>query len=434
MTEPHQPEPDQVSGLPEPQFTPQPLPPEVPTGAPAAEEPVVAAAAADPASEQPSDAPAPEELAGPPAAPRPATEEPTGPPVPAEPAVRTEPPVPGTLTPHEPHAPPPAPPGPPPQSAASVELRQRLAAVRTEVAKAVVGQDAAVTGLVIALLCRGHVLLEGVPGVAKTLLVRSLSGALDLGTKRVQFTPDLMPGDVTGSLVYDARTAEFSFREGPVFTNLLLADEINRTPPKTQASLLEAMEERQVSVDGTPRPLPDPFLVIATQNPVEYEGTYPLPEAQLDRFLLKLLLPLPERADEIEVIARHSAGFDPRDLKAAGVSPVADRVVLEAARAEVATVAVSPEVLGYIVDVCRATRLSPSLSLGVSPRGATALLATSRAWAWLSGRTYVTPDDVKALAHPTLRHRVQLRPEAELEGVNAETVLDTVLASVPVPR
>ena len=188
-----------------------------------------------------------------------------------------------------------APAGPPPQSAASLELRQRLGAVRTEVAKAVVGQDAAVTGLVIALLCRGHVLLEGVPGVAKTLLVRTLAGSLDLDTKRVQFTPDLMPGDVTGSLVYDARTAEFSFREGPVFTNLLLADEINRTPPKTQASLLEAMEERQVSVDGEPRPLPDPFLVIATQNPVEYEGTYPLPEAQPDRFLLKLLLPLPER-------------------------------------------------------------------------------------------------------------------------------------------
>jgi len=337
----------------------------------------------------------------------------------------------------EPYAPPAAPPapvGPPPQSALSNELRQRLGRVRTEVAKAVVGQDAAVTGLVIALLCRGHVLLEGVPGVAKTLLVRTLSGALDLGTKRVQFTPDLMPGDVTGSLVYDARTAEFSFREGPVFTNLLLADEINRTPPKTQASLLEAMEERQVSVDGVSRPLPDPFLVIATQNPVEYEGTYPLPEAQLDRFLLKLLLPLPERHDEIEVLSRHSTGFDPRDLAAAGVGPVADAAVLESARAEVAKVQVSPEVLGYIVDVCRATRQSPSLSLGVSPRGATALLATSRAWAWLSGRTYVTPDDVKALAHPTLRHRVQLRPEAELEGVNAETVLDTVLASVPVPR
>ena len=325
-------------------------------------------------------------------------------------------------------------PAPSPAGAPRADLRAALAGVRTEVAKGVVGQDAAVTSLLIALLCRGHVLLEGVPGVAKTLLVRTLAASLALDTKRVQFTPDLMPGDITGSLVYDARTSEFSFREGPVFTNLLLADEINRTPPKTQASLLEAMEERQVSVDGTPRPLPDPFLVIATQNPVEYEGTYPLPEAQLDRFLLKVLLPLPERDQEIEVIARHAAGFNPRDLGAAGVRPVATVADLEQARAEVAQVQVSREVLGYIVDVCRATRHSPSLSLGVSPRGATALLATSRAWAWLSGRTFVTPDDVKALAHPTLRHRVQLRPEAELEGVSAEGVLNTVLASVPVPR
>ena len=316
----------------------------------------------------------------------------------------------------------------------SAELREGLAALRLEVGKAVVGQDAAVSGLVIALLCRGHVLLEGVPGVAKTLLVRTLSAALSLDTKRVQFTPDLMPGDVTGSLVYDARTAQFSFREGPVFTNLLLADEINRTPPKTQASLLEAMEERQVSVDGTPRPLPDPFLVIATQNPVEYEGTYPLPEAQLDRFLLKLTLPLPERHEEIEVLRRHAAGFDPRDLAAAGVRPVTGPEQLARSRHEVAQVQVSPEVLGYAVDVCRATRQSPSLSLGVSPRGATALLATARAWAWLSGRGYVTPDDIKALAHPTLRHRVQLRAEAELEGVTAESVLDTVLSAVPVPR
>ncbi|WP_159809244.1 AAA family ATPase [Cellulomonas citrea] len=316
----------------------------------------------------------------------------------------------------------------------SAALRTALGQVRSEVAKAVVGQDAAVTGLVIALLCRGHVLLEGVPGVAKTLLVRSLSAALALDTKRVQFTPDLMPGDVTGSLVYDARTAQFSFREGPVFTNLLLADEINRTPPKTQASLLEAMEERQVSVDGLARPLPDPFIVIATQNPVEYEGTYPLPEAQLDRFLLKLLLPLPAQDEEVEVLARHAAGFDPRDLAAAGLRPAADAGVLAQARAQVARVQVSRDVLGYITAVARATRQSPSLSLGVSPRGATALLATSRAWAWLQGRTYVTPDDVKALAHPTLRHRVALRAEAELEGVTAESVLDSVLSAVPVPR
>ncbi|NAS24430.1 AAA domain-containing protein [Herbidospora sp. NEAU-GS84] len=310
--------------------------------------------------------------------------------------------------------------------------REALAALRAEVAKAVVGQDAVVSGLVIALLCRGHVLLEGVPGVAKTLLVRTLATALSVDFKRVQFTPDLMPGDVTGSLVYDARTAEFEFRSGPVFTNLLLADEINRTPPKTQAALLEAMEERQVSVDGMPRPLPDPFIVAATQNPVEYEGTYQLPEAQLDRFLLKLTVPLPGRDDEIAVLRRHAEGFDPRDLS--HVKPVASAQDLAAGRAAVAETHVSPEVLAYVVDLARATRQSPSLGLGVSPRGATALLAAARAWGWLSGRDYVTPDDVKALARPALRHRVQLRPEAELEGATADGVLDGILASVPVPR
>ena len=314
------------------------------------------------------------------------------------------------------------------------QAREALRALRAEVGKAVVGQDAAVTGLVIALLCRGHVLLEGVPGVAKTLLVRAFAAALSLDTKRVQFTPDLMPGDVTGSLVYDARSSEFSFRAGPVFTNLLLADEINRTPPKTQAALLESMEERQVSVDGTPRPLPDPFVVVATQNPVEYEGTYPLPEAQLDRFLLKLTMPLPARAEEVQVLTRHAEGFDPRDLAAAGIRPVAGTAELAAGRAAVRTVTIRPEVVGYVVDLARATRDSPSLQLGVSPRGATALMSAARAWAWLSGRDYVTPDDVKALARPALRHRVELRPEAELEGVTPDAVLDGVLGVVPVPR
>ncbi len=310
--------------------------------------------------------------------------------------------------------------------------REALAAVRAEIAKAVVGQDQVVTGLLIALIARGHVLVEGVPGVAKTLLARSLAAALDLTTRRLQFTPDLMPGDVTGSLVYDARTAEFGFREGPVFANIFLADEINRTPPKTQAALLEAMEERQVSVDGMPRMLPDPFLVAATQNPVEYEGTYPLPEAQLDRFLLKLLVPVPGREAEIDLLTRHAQGFDPRDLSA--IRAVAGAADITAARKAAAATRVSPEITGYIVDLCRATRQSPSLRLGVSPRGATALLAVSRAWAWLAGRDYVIPDDIKALARPALRHRIQLRPEAELEGVTPEGVLDGVLASVPVPR
>ncbi|MDQ1678268.1 MAG: MoxR-like ATPase, partial [Actinomycetota bacterium] len=314
------------------------------------------------------------------------------------------------------------------------QARAALVALRAEVGKAVIGQDAVVTGLVIALLARGHVLLEGVPGVAKTLLVRAVAASLALDTKRVQFTPDLMPGDITGSLVYDSGDRDFSFRPGPVFTNLLLADEINRTPPKTQASLLEAMEERQVTVDGVPRPLPDPFVVAATQNPLEYEGTYPLPEAQLDRFLLKLTVPLPSREEEVRVLQAHHAGFDPRDLAAAGVRAVAGAADLAAGRAAVQRVGVAPDVLTYVVDLCRATRSAPSLSLGASPRGATALLATAKAWAWLSGREYVTPDDVKALARPTLRHRVAVRPEAELEGVTADSVLDSVLASVPAPR
>jgi MoxR-like ATPase len=312
--------------------------------------------------------------------------------------------------------------------------RERLMAVRTEVAKAVVGQDAAVSGLLVALLCRGHVLMEGVPGVAKTLLVRALAGALSVDTKRVQFTPDLMPGDITGSMVITGQTGDLAFREGPLFTNLLLADEINRTPPKTQSALLEAMEEGQVSVDGVSRALPVPFLVAATQNPVEYEGTYPLPEAQLDRFLLKVVLPLPERAAELEILHRHATGFDPRDIRAAGVSPVAGGADILAGQRGVATVQVAPEVAGYIVDIARATRAAPSLSLGVSPRGATALLHAARAWAWMSGRDFVTPDDVKVLAHATLAHRLGLRPEAELDGTDVNQVLASAIGSVPVPR
>ncbi len=317
--------------------------------------------------------------------------------------------------------------------ATTTELRDALSRVRHEVGKAVVGQDGAVTGLLIALLANGHVLLEGVPGVAKTLLVRSLSRSLSLETRRVQFTPDLMPGDITGSVVYDPKTGEFEFREGPVFTNILLADEINRTPPKTQSALLEAMEERQVSADGVTRALPTPFLVAATQNPIEYEGTYTLPEAQLDRFLLKLVLELPARDAEVEVLQRHASGFNPRDLEAAGVTPVLDAATLREAQADVARMPVSPDVLGYAVDLARGTRQSPSVRLGVSPRGATALLAASRAWAWLSGAAGVTPDHIQAMALPVLRHRIQLRPEAELEGVGADAVLRSVIQQVRVP-
>ncbi|MCU1437179.1 MAG: family ATPase [Naasia sp.] len=311
------------------------------------------------------------------------------------------------------------------------ELRQRLRDVRTEVGKAVVGQDGAVTGLIVALLARGHVLLEGVPGVAKTLLVRTLSHTLDLDTKRVQFTPDLMPGDVTGSMIYEA--GALVFREGPVFTNILLADEINRTPPKTQSALLEAMEERQVSVDGETRPLPAPFLVAATMNPIEYEGTYTLPEAQLDRFLLKLVLEVPPRDIEFEVLRRHSLGFNPRDLAAAGVTAVLGARELEQAQAAVRAVGASDDVLGYAVDLARATRMSPSIKLGVSPRGSTALLAAAKAWAWLQGFDSLTPDHIQEMALPVLRHRIQLRPEAELEGVSVDAILSGILAQVQVP-
>jgi MoxR-like ATPase len=311
--------------------------------------------------------------------------------------------------------------------------RAAVGRVRTEIGKAVVGQDAAITGLLIALLARGHVLVEGVPGVAKTLLVRAFSRALGLETKRVQFTPDLMPGDVSGSLIYDARSGEFEFREGPVFTHILLADEINRTPPKTQAALLEAMEERQVSTDGVTRPLPDPFLVAATQNPIEHEGTYTLPEAQLDRFLLKLIVDMPARDAEVTVLRRHADGFSPRDLDEAGVRTVVTAADLRAAQAAVRDVTATDDVLGYIVDLAQATRQSPSVQLGASPRAATALLATAKAWAWLGGSPAITPDHAQTMLLPTWRHRLRLRPDAELEGVSVEALLQSILQQTRVP-
>ena len=313
------------------------------------------------------------------------------------------------------------------------DLRAAMNRVRLEVGKAVIGQDGVVTGLLIALLGRGHVLLEGVPGVAKTLLVRAFSRALGLDTKRIQFTPDLMPGDVSGSLVYDARTGEFEFREGPVFTHVVLADEINRTPPKTQSALLEAMEERQVSTDGVSRALPDPFLVAATQNPVEHEGTYTLPEAQLDRFLLKLIVDLPQRDAEVAVLRRHAEGFSPRDLDAAGLAPVVTVDEIHAAQRAAAAVSVADDVLGYVVDLAQATRRSPSVQLGVSPRATTALLAAAKVWAWLGGYTAITPDHVQTMLVPTWRHRIRLRPDAELEGVSVDSVLASVVQQTRVP-
>ena len=335
----------------------------------------------------------------------------------------------------------PAPPPPPPPPVAHAqppaegsEARASVLAVREEVAKVVVGQDGTLSGLVAALLVGGHVLLEGVPGVAKTLLVKALSATLDLQFSRIQFTPDLMPSDVLGQSIYDQSTGGFRFREGPVFTNVLLADEINRTPPKTQAALLEVMEERQVSTAGVTRPLPDPFIVIATQNPVEYEGTYPLPEAQLDRFLFKLQVGYPTADQEHEVLRRHHGGLDPHDIAGAGVGSVAGIADLAAARAEVDQVRVEEPVMAYIVALVRATRDSPAVALGVSPRGAAALLHASKAWAWLSGRAFVTPDEVKAVAKPALRHRMQIRPEVELEGVTPDGVLDGIMTAVPAPR
>ena len=316
----------------------------------------------------------------------------------------------------------------------SADPRAAVIAVRDEIAKVVVGQEGTLSGLVAALLVRGHVLLEGVPGVAKTLLVKTLAATLDLEFRRVQFTPDLMPSDLIGQVIYEQKNASFRFREGPLFTNLVLADEINRTPPKTQSALLEAMEERQVSVEGATHPLPSPFLVVATQNPVEYEGTYPLPEAQLDRFLFKLVVGYPTAEQELAMVGRHDAGLDPHDLEAAGVGAVATSADLDAARTEVQTIRVDSAVQSYIVNLARATRVSPSLSLGVSPRGAAMLLHASKAWTWLAGREFVTPDEVKAIAKPALRHRIQVRPEVELEGVTADGVLDGILASVPVPR
>ncbi|MGO2745867.1 AAA family ATPase [Microbacterium sp.] len=303
--------------------------------------------------------------------------------------------------------------------------------VRTEVDKAVIGQAGTVTGLLVCLLSRGHVLLEGVPGVAKTLVVRSFARALGLDTKRVQFTPDLMPGDVTGSLVYDARTGEFEFRQGPVFTNILLADEINRTPPKTQAALLEAMEERQISADGVSRDLPDPFLVAATQNPIEHEGTYSLPEAQLDRFLMKLVVGMPERDAEVTVLRLHASGFSPRELT--GVAPAVTAEEIRAAQDAASRVEVTDEVLGYVVDLARATRQSPSVLLGASPRASTALLAAAKAWAWLNASSAVTPDHVQTMLVPAWRHRLQLRPDAEMEGVSADAVLASVIQQTRVP-
>jgi MoxR-like ATPase len=307
------------------------------------------------------------------------------------------------------------------------DLRTRLLA---EIRKVVVGQDDSVDFVLAAVSVQGHVLLEGPPGVAKSLLAQAVAQALGVTYRRVQFTPDMLPSDLTGTMTL--RGGELAFRAGPVFTNVLLADEINRTPPKAQAALLEAMQERQVSVDGTSHPLPDPFLVLATQNPIEYEGTYPLPEAQLDRFLLQVRMGYPSPADELLMLRIAHHGVVPATLD--HVRPVTTAAELTELRALVDATTVSDEILGYIAKLAQTTRELPSIELGASPRATVHLLAASKASARMSGRDFVTPDDVAWMATPVWRHRIQLRPEIELERGSTEDAIRTALASVPVPR
>ncbi|MDA3935774.1 MAG: MoxR family ATPase [Actinomycetota bacterium] len=314
------------------------------------------------------------------------------------------------------------------------KVMQLATAVRAEVGKAVVGQTDTIDSLLVGLVTGGHVLLEGVPGTAKTLLARSMSHVLGASFKRIQFSPDLMPADVVGTNVYDAETGSFRLRRGPVFANLVLADEINRTPPKTQSALLEAMQEGQATIDGTSHVLPHPFMVIATQNPVEYEGTYPLPEAQLDRFQQKVIMGYPSPAEEIEVLKRHVGGLEQTDLDELGLTKVATTADLLEARVELDSVTVDDGVTAYVSGIVRATREHAGVSLGASPRAAVSLLVASKARALLSGRAFVTPDDVKSMVHDCLRHRVLLRPEIEIEGVSVDSVLDDVLGRVEVPR
>jgi MoxR-like ATPase len=307
-------------------------------------------------------------------------------------------------------------------------------ALDTERRKVIVGQRWTFDMLLVALLTDGHVLIEGVPGVAKTLMARTLATTLSADFKRVQFTPDLMPSDVIGTNVFDLATSTFSLKKGPVFTNILLGDEINRAPAKTQSALLEAMEERQVTIDGVSHPLPELFMVLATQNPVEYEGTYPLPEAQLDRFLFKVLVDYPTSEEGLQVLKNYQAGFNARKLGASGIQAVADAQAITASRQEIAAVKVSDPVLDYIERIVEESRRSPDLSLGGSPRAAIALLQSGKTLAALQGRDYVVPDDVKVLVPPVMRHRIILKPEAEIEGLNADRALERVLSRVEVPR
>jgi MoxR-like ATPase len=306
--------------------------------------------------------------------------------------------------------------------------------IRRELAKVIVGQDAPIEQILIALLAEGHALIEGVPGTAKTLTVKTLSRIVNADFGRIQFTPDLMPSDITGTNIFNVATSSFSLRQGPIFTDILLADEINRTPPKTQAALLEAMEERQVTIDGEAHSLSPIFTVLATENPIEYEGTYPLPEAQLDRFVLKIQLDYPEEEHERQVVANWDAGFNSRRLDQVDIQPLAEADAISHCRREVSKTRMESGVQHYAVDIVRRTRAHPFVHYGASPRASVALLLCAKALSAIRGREFATPDDVRDIARPVLRHRLALRAEAELDGATPDAVISDILKSAPVPR
>jgi len=309
-----------------------------------------------------------------------------------------------------------------------------VAHILNELRKTIVGQDEVIEQIMVAVLAEGHALLEGVPGTAKTLTVKTLAQILGAHYSRIQFTPDLMPSDITGTNVFNMQTSQFSLRQGPIFTDVLLADEINRTPPKTQAALLEAMEERQTTIDGERHALSPIFTVLATENPIEYEGTYPLPEAQLDRFLLKIVIDYPGQEDEQEIVARWDAGFNSHHLDRLDIMPLPDPSAIQHCRAEVRAMRMEPGVQKYIVEIVRNTRNHPTILYGASPRASIALLLCSKALAAIRGRDYPTPDDIRDIAMPVLRHRLALRAEAELEGATTDAVISDILKTVEVPR